>query len=175
MSVTILSCGWIPLLAMSLHSLPADLQPLAAELRRNGFRLRLAPPPVRGAYGLYQAKTRTLWVAPIAFELGIGRQTFLHEATYAAQSCPDGTLRPIGWNVTLAPVVEHEISGILTTRYHHGNRLIEQEALAMQGHADAPQRIIAALRKRCRVDHRAARSSPIGVNPFSDRQLPDTV
>ncbi|WP_094556451.1 hypothetical protein [Synechococcus sp. 1G10] len=149
MAMTILASGSIALLAMSLHSLPADLQPVAAELRRHGFRLKLAPPPVQGTYGLYQAKTRTLWVAPIAFELGIGRQTFLHEATHAAQSCPDGTLRPIGWNVTLAPVVEREISGILTTRYHHSNRIIEQEAFAMQGQADAPQRIIAALRKRC--------------------------
>jgi hypothetical protein len=135
---------------LALSALPAELQPVVRELQRFGFRIRLAPPPVPGSYGLFQARTRTLWVAPIAFELGIGPQTFLHEAVHAAQSCPSGTLTPIGWRIALAPVVEREISGILTTRYHHGNRLLEQEAFGMQGLAEAPSRLVSALRQRCR-------------------------
>ena len=83
------------------------------------------PAPVGGSYGLFQAKTRTLWIAPVAFDLGIGRQVFLHEAIHAAQSCP--------------------------TRYHHGNRQLERAALSVQGHPDAIGRVIAALKQRCRL------------------------
>jgi hypothetical protein len=132
-------------------ALPAELRPLAATLQQRGFQVRLARPPVANAYGLFQAKTRTLWIAPVAFDLGIGRQVFVHEAIHAAQSCPNGVLRPLGWSVALNPVVEQEISGILTTRYHHGNRQLEREAFSLQGHPDAIGRVIAALKQRCRL------------------------
>ena len=131
--------------------LPAELRPVVTTLQQRGFQVRLAPPPVRGAYGLFQAKTRTLWIAPVAFDLGIGRQVFLHEAIHAAQSCPSGVLRPLGWSVPLNPVVEQEISGILTTRYHHGKRELEREAFSVQGHPDAIARVIGALKQRCRL------------------------
>ena len=134
-----------------LALLPPDLRPLAVELQRHGFRLRLAPPPVPGAYGQYVPASRTLWLAPIAFDLGIGRTTFLHEAVHAVQSCPGGTLTPIGWRLGLEPVVRQEIGGILSQRYHHDNRLLEQEAFALQGQADAVPRLRAALRSRCTV------------------------
>lgn len=133
-----------------LALLPADLQALARELQAHGFRLRLAPPPAAGAYGQFVPATRTLWLAPIAFELGIGRQTFLHEAVHAVQSCPTGRLTPIGWRLVLDPVVSREISGILVQRYHHGSRLLEQEAFGLQGQPDAVTRLRAALRSRCR-------------------------
>ena len=45
----------------------------------------------------------------------------------------------------LNPVVEQEISGILTTSYHHGKRVLEREAFSVQGHPDAIGRVIAAL------------------------------
>lgn len=130
--------------------LPPELRPLARELLRHGFRLRFAIPPAPGAYGQYVPATRTLWVAPIAFDLGIGRQTFLHEAVHAVQSCPTGRLSPIGWKLSLDPVVNQEIRGILTQRYHHGSRLLEQEAFALQGQPDALARLRAALHSRCR-------------------------
>lgn len=133
-----------------LASLPADLRSLGRELQRHGFRLRLAPPPAAGAYGQYVPATRTLWIAPIAFELGIGRHTFLHEATHAVQSCPSGRLTPIGWRFQLDPAVERGISHILLSSYHHGNRVLEREAFGLQGQPDAPQRLLAALRSRCR-------------------------
>jgi len=134
----------------AVHLLPAPLQPLVRELQARGFRIRLAPPPIPQAYGLYQASSRTLWLSPLTFDLGIARQTFLHEAVHAVQSCPRGTLTPIGWSFRLSPVVEQEINGILTTRYHHGNRLLEQEAFGLQGQADAVPRLLEQLRRRCR-------------------------
>jgi len=142
--------------------LPAELRPIATTLQQRGFQVRLAPPPVRGAYGLFQAKTRTLWIAPVAFELGIGRQVFLHEAIHAAQSCPTGVLQPLGWSAQLNPVVEREISRILATSYHHGKRELEREAFSMQGHPDAIGRVIAALKQRCRLPLPANGAKPMG-------------
>ncbi len=140
-----------PLAPRSLDSLPAELQPLLRELRQRGFTVLLQAPPRRGNYGLFEAKSKTLWVAPVAFDLGIGRQTLLHEAAHAAQSCPRGVLTPIGWKVTLSPVVEREIGGILTTRYGHGNLAVEREAFGLQGQADAVSKLITALRQRCKA------------------------
>jgi len=127
-----------------------ELTPLLDALRQHGFRLRFEPPPRRGAYGLYEAGSRTLWIAPISHQLGIARQTLLHEAVHAVQSCPDGVLRPIGWRLPLSPLIEREISGILTRGYQHHNRVVEQEAFALQGQANAVPLLLQAMRQRCR-------------------------
>lgn len=137
-----------PLAPLPLGALPADLLPLVRELQRHGFEVKLAVPPVRGVYGLYQARERRIWVAPITFELGIARQTFLHEATHAVQSCPNGVVAALGWQLPMAPVVRQQIGGILTTSYL-GNKATEQEAFVLQGQPDAVPRLLAALGKRC--------------------------
>ncbi len=137
-----------PLTPLPLSALPADLQPLVRALQSHGFQVKLAIPPVRGVYGLYQATQRRIWLAPITFDLGIARQTFLHEAAHAVQSCPNGVVAPMGWKLPLAPVVRQQIGGILTTSYH-ANKAAEQEAFALQGQPDAVPRLLAALRQRC--------------------------
>ncbi len=144
-----------PLAPKPLGALPADLQPLVRELQRYGFRLQISAPPVRGAYGLFEAGSRRIWIAPISFELGIARQTFLHEAVHAVQSCPTGQLTPIGWTLPVQPVVRQEIAGLLTTRYHH-HRVAEQEAFYLQGQPDAVPRLMQALRRRCGLRRPAA-------------------
>jgi hypothetical protein len=145
-----------PLAPKPLGALPADLQPLVRELQRFGFRLQISAPPLRGAYGLFEAGSRRIWIAPISFELGIARQTFLHEAVHAVQSCPTGKVTAIGWRLPpMPPVVRQEIGGILTTRYHH-HRLAEQEAFYLQGQPDAVPRLMEALRRRCGLPRPAA-------------------
>jgi hypothetical protein len=158
----------VPLLANAaleprpLSALPADLQPLVRDLQAHGFTLRIALPPVRQAYGLFQSASRTLWLSPLSFELGIARPTFLHEAVHAVQSCPSGKLTPIGWRFQLPEVVDRQISGILTTEYHHGVRSLEQEAFGLQGQPDAVPLLRQALRQRCppRRAPRPAGSAP---------------
>lgn len=130
--------------------LPPDLRPLAIELRRQGFQLRLVVPPAAGVYGQFVPARRTLFLAPITLELGIARPTLLHEAVHAAQSCPGGLLTPIGWNLRLDPLIAQEIGGILTQRYPLRNHQLEREAFAMQGRSDAVGMIVEALRRRCR-------------------------
>ncbi len=135
---------------MDFQALPADLKQLSTALQRHGFEIRLAPPPRRGAYGIYEAKSRRLWVSPLAFQLGIGRQVFIHEATHAVQSCGGAGMKPLGVTAPLNPVVEREISGILFNRYHPGNRVVEREAFTLQGQPGAVPFLINTMGKRCR-------------------------
>ena len=89
-------------------ALAVELSRLRAALQRAGFKVEFRHPSIKTAYGLFNAKTRTLSISPLAFELGIGRHVFVHEAVHAAQSCPSGVLSPIGWKHSLPVVVERE-------------------------------------------------------------------
>jgi hypothetical protein len=131
--------------------LPADLLPLKAELIRYGFTVRLERPPQYDMYGVFNSKTRTMWIAPITIPLGIVRQSFLHEAVHAAQSCSLGRPTLLGIKATVAPVVNQEINGILTTRYDNANRALEREAFLLQSQPDAVAILIRALRSRCNL------------------------
>jgi hypothetical protein len=151
LSLLLLQLGGSPLAPRSESALPPDLMPLLRALKQHGFKVRIALPPARQAYGQYEPASRTLWLSPLSFELGIARQTFLHEAVHAAQSCPDGrVLRPIGWTLPLQPVVRNEISGLLLNAYGAHSRGLEQEAFALQGQPDAVPRLLRALATRCR-------------------------
>jgi hypothetical protein len=130
-------------------TLPPELEPLRKALERHGFRVLLQPPPRAGNYGLFESGSKRLWIAPVSFDLGIGRHTFLHEAAHAAQSCPAGKLTPIGWRLPLNPVVAQEIQGITTKHYHFNTWLLEREAFAVQGQPNAMALIIRALDQRC--------------------------
>ena len=132
-----------------LSALPPDLQPLVKALQRHGFRVQVAMPPQPGAYGQFDPRSRSLWISPLSLELGIGRQTFLHEAVHAVQSCPTGVVRPIGWSFPLDPAVER---GINVTLYHNypTNKAVEREAFTVQGQADAVPLLLEALHRRCR-------------------------
>jgi hypothetical protein len=61
-----------------------------------------------------------------------------------------GVVRPIGWQLPLNPVVQREIEAITYSRYHHANRVVEQEAFALQGQANAVELLLKALRQRCK-------------------------
>jgi hypothetical protein len=132
---------------------PVVLDPSLAALNnalvRNGFKVVLQHPKQKDAYGVYEAKTKTLWISPLAFELGIGRQVFIHEAVHAAQSCPNGVLSPIGWNHSLPKAVEREVSAILYNSYRHQNKALEREAFMAQGQSNGVELLIKALRARC--------------------------
>ena len=55
-----------------------ELRPLINLLKTKGFKIKFEIPPKKGVYGLFQNKSKTLWISPITFELGIGLQTILH-------------------------------------------------------------------------------------------------
>ncbi|WP_353079238.1 hypothetical protein [Synechococcus lacustris] len=129
----------------------ANLQPLLRELKAHGFKVRFEQPPKIGVYGLFEARSRTLWVHPITFELGISRQTLLHEAVHADQSCPQGNLTRLGIAAPVSPLIAQEINSILFSNYHVKDRVLEQEAFSLQGQTTAPSILVKLLRQRCKT------------------------
>ena len=136
--------------ALAVPSLPPPLLLLHQALQDHGFRVYFRHPSPSNAYGYFDSKSKTLTISPLAFELGIGAQVFLHEAVHAAQSCPSGLLSPLGWTFPLSTVVEREISGVLYNAYRHRNKALEREAFMAQSQPGAPRLLIEALQTRCR-------------------------
>ena len=153
--VTATVAGWSvsgvkPVVAGSAQTFPPALQPLVHSLRDVGYDVRFAPPPIAGAYGATNARKKIIWVAPISVEMGIARQTLIHEAVHAAQGCPSGRYEKIGWTVTLPRAVDRSIEGILYRKYPHKKFAVEREAFYMQSHPQAFAEISKALKDRCR-------------------------
>ncbi len=81
-----------------------DFASLKQQLEAKQFKVLLSPPPPRGAYGLLNVESRTIWIHPLTFELGIAVPVIVHEAVHAAQVCKGkGQLAPLG--VTAEPLV----------------------------------------------------------------------
>ena len=127
-----------------------DLIPLLDLLRNKGFKVHFHNPPKKGVYGLFDSKSKIIWISPISFELGIGRQTLLHEATHAAQSCPYGLLTPVGWELPITPLIKKEIQAILINRYQSKKYIFEKEALSLQGQKNAISLLLKAIAQRCK-------------------------
>jgi hypothetical protein len=138
------------LASSAVAKFPAELQPLVAALKRARYEVRLEQPPQQGAYGLTDTRQRRIWIAPISIELGLVRAALIHEAVHAAQGCPKGQLKPIGWSVELDRRIELEISGLLYRGYPRGRFEVEREAFSMQSHPRAIEMLITALDQRCR-------------------------
>lgn len=130
--------------------LPAELRPLIAALEAARFAVFFATPPIRSAYGATDPKRRLIWLAPVAVELGIARQALIHEAVHAAQACPAGLLRTIGWTLQLEPGIAQDINGLIKRGYPSNMYAVEREAFAMQSHPQAIPMLVQALRQRCR-------------------------
>ena len=131
------------------NNFPASWQPLVRALRLAGYDVRFENPPVAGAYGATNARKKIIWVAPISVQMGIGRQTMIHEAVHAAQACPTGKYQTIGWSVSLPNAVDRSIEGILYRKYPHKKFPVEREAFFMQSHPNAFVEVIKALKQRC--------------------------
>ena len=145
-----LVCGVAPHRVDAAPKWPADWLPLVKALQQAGYQVRFEKPPIQGAYGATNSRKKIIWVAPIAVELGIGRQTLIHEAVHGAQGCPTGKLQTIGWTTQMVNAIDREVAGILYRNYAHAKFDVEREAFAMQGNPKAFPLVIAALNERCR-------------------------
>lgn len=130
--------------------IPPSFIPLVQALRQAGYQFRFETPPIAGAYGATDSLKKIVWVAPISVDMGIARQTLIHEAVHAAQACPTGRYELIGWSITLPNSVDRSIEGILYRSYSHKRFPVEREAFFMQSHPNAVPMIISALKERCK-------------------------
>ena len=73
---------------------------LKTQLESYGFKVNIAVPPEfnlprqagmrrtsRKPYGAIHSTSKSIWINPIVFDLGIDRATLIHEAVHAAQYC----------------------------------------------------------------------------------------
>ncbi len=126
-----------------------DLKPLLNLLRDKGFKIKFQIPPKKGVFGFFQSKNKTIWISPITYELGIFRQTILHEATHAAQSCPNGLLSPIGWTLPVNQSIKNEIQANLLRNYDINQYTIEKEAFYLQSQRNGVELLMEVIKKRC--------------------------
>ena len=147
--IQVISSGQYTLDDISIQ-ISEDLIPLLDLLHNKGFKVYFQNPPKKGVYGLFNSKSKIIWISPISFELGIGRQTLLHEATHAAQSCPYGSLTPVGWELPITPFIKKEIQAILINRYPSKKYIFEKEALSLQGQKNAVSLLLKAISQRCK-------------------------
>lgn len=140
----------LPFGVQSAPQWPEDLLPLVKALQQAGYQVRFEKPPIQGAYGATNYRKKIIWVAPISVDLGIARQTLIHEAVHGAQGCPAGKLQRIGWKTEMVNAVDREIAGILYRNYPHAKFDVEREAFSMQSNPNAFPLIIEALKERCR-------------------------
>jgi len=129
--------------------LPQNLIPIVQVLKDAGYQVYFSKPPISGAYGATNAREKKIWLAPISVDMGIARQTLIHEAVHAAQGCPNGSYEPIGWNVSIPKNIEITIKQILYQKYARKDYAIEKEAFYMQSHPQAFKKISEALKQRC--------------------------
>lgn len=134
--------------------LPPDLQQLVSALRQEQIEVRFEVPPKRGSYGLYSSSQRKIWVSPVTHDLGIFRQTLVHEAVHAAQGCATGVVQPLGIKTPLTPVVDRRIRFLLHSSYSHHDTAVEREAFEIASRRDAIPLLLRELNQRCRPSSR---------------------
>ena len=148
LAIALLVCGAAQS-SIGEKKLDQDLQDLMKALRSINYNVRFEKTPIAGKYGLTDAKNKTIWVAPITIEMGIFRRTLIHEAVHAVQSCQSGKFIPIGWELSVSPVIEQSIKSNLYLNYPRRSHRIEKEAFLMQAQTNPIPIILETLKTRC--------------------------
>ena len=149
LAIALLVCGAAQS-SIGEKKLDQDLQNLMKALRSINYNVRFEKTPITGKYGLTDAKNKTIWVAPITIEMGIFRKTLIHEAVHAVQSCQSGKFMPIGWELSVSPVIEQSIKSNLYLNYPRKSHKLEKEAFLMQAQDEPIPIILETLNKRCK-------------------------
>ena len=149
LAIALLVCGAAQS-SIGEKKLDQDLQDLVKALRSINYNVRFEKTPITGKYGLTDAKNKTIWVAPITIEMGIFRKTLIHEAVHAVQSCQSGKFMPIGWELSVSPVIEQSIKSNLYLNYPRKSHTIEKEAFLMQSQEKPIPMILETIKTRCK-------------------------
>lgn len=122
-----------------------DMNRILTTLKQHDFKVSFSRPPRSKAYGLIQTSTKQIWIHPITYQLGIAKQTLIHEAVHAAQSCQSADpVQPLGIDVPISPLARRHF-----LRYHNFRRHVEAEALTVQGLPNGTDYVIQLLQRHC--------------------------
>lgn len=131
------------------QSLTADQQFLDLEnrLKKAGFQVIIKLPPIRGAYGLLEESSKTIWINPVVFELQIATQTLIHEAVHAAQVCKGkGKITVLGLDIQ--PI---NYARPFFSHYRNGYRQnLEREAYAVQTQPNRFELAMSLVQEYCK-------------------------
>ncbi|BAY83582.1 hypothetical protein NIES267_30710 [Calothrix parasitica NIES-267] len=120
---------------------------LKNQLQNYGFEVRIELPPKRGAYGLFKASEKKIWINPVVFDLNIANPTLIHESVHAAQSCAGkGKMKALRLNIQPIRPARR-----LFLRYSNIHRQdLEREAYAVQTQPNRFQIAKKLLEKHCK-------------------------
>ena len=123
-----------------------SMERILQTLKQYNFKVSFSRPPNAKAYGSMQPSTKRIWIHPITYQLGIAKQTLIHEAMHAAQSCqsPGTEVEPIGIKYPISPLARRHF-----LRYHNFRRHVEAEALTVQGLPEGADYVIELLHQHC--------------------------
>ena len=142
-------------------SADADFTRLKTQLEGYGFQVKIAIPPdfqlpnqrtdfsrrrVPKPYGVMSAKSKSIWINPIVFELGNSNAVLVHEAVHAAQYCAgNGSIQTIGLNIE--PIQQARPFFKRYVNVH--SQAVEKEAYAVQTQPNSYELIKSLLKQYC--------------------------
>jgi hypothetical protein len=133
---------------------------LKAQLESYGFEVKIAIPPDfklpkqrsslnhidRKPYGLLHSQSKSIWINPIVFELGISKATLIHEAIHAAQYCAgNGELKAIALDLEPIPQALPYFKRYVDTQRQD----LEREAYTVQSQPNSYELARSLLHQHC--------------------------
>jgi hypothetical protein len=141
-SLILLSILWMAQITPS----DAQFDQLKQTLEEYNFQVLIKVPPTKGAYGLFNRNSRTIWINPIVFDLNIAMPTLIHEAVHAAQFCA-GKGEMAALNLEIQPMNQ---ARPFFQRYHDIDRQdLEREAYAVQTQPNSFELALSLLHQHC--------------------------
>ena len=149
------------LIAQSFPSPDAQFNQLKTQLESYGFKVNIATPPslklpnqqpdfqrrrVRKPFGVMNAESKSIWIHPIVFELGISNPVLVHEAVHAAQFCVGkGKIQTIGLDIEPIKQAQPFFKRYVDTQ----SQALEKEAYAVQTQPNSYDLAVNLLDRHC--------------------------
>jgi hypothetical protein len=138
-----------------------EFMDLKKQLESYGFQVKIAIPPELSwsrqegdlkpkfsrPYGLLHSQSKSIWINPITFELGISKAVLIHETIHAAQYCAgNGNIQAI--NLDLEPIPQ---ALPYFKRYVDTQRQdLEREAYTVQSQPNSYELARSLLNQHCK-------------------------
>ncbi|MGL5832208.1 MAG: hypothetical protein ACRC1Z_03135 [Waterburya sp.] len=135
---------------------------LKQQLESYGFQVKIAIPPdfdlprqqgglkptANKPYGMLHPESKSIWINPIVFELGISKATLIHETVHAAQYCAgNGSVQAIALDLEPIPQALPYFK-----RYGDTQRQdLEREAYTVQSQPNSYELARSLLYQHCQI------------------------